>query len=288
LRIDSNVKKRGFALTKSHPALSLFILAFVLGGLPLALVAAKFLPIEFSQLGAISASLAAVILAAIEGGRKSVGELLRRGLVWRAGLRWWATAFLYLAPLAAAAVYVGVLVSSKTFDWSVLRPIYQVLPMMIVLIILAGLGEEFGWRGFLLPRLQRHHNALISSLIIGFFHSIWHVPLFLVEGTAQYGWAQQVGFIPSFLGYSAFVIAWAIQLTWFFNNTRGSVLLVAVVHGAGNAWVGGYFDVSGNAGMVGNIILTSLMVIFSVAVVAIWGRSNLSRVTERNTLTINK
>lgn len=288
MEIGSNVKKSVFAFTKSHPALSLFVLAFILGGLPLALVAAKFLPIEFSQLGAISASLAAVILAAMEGGRKSVGELLRRGLIWRVGLRWWATAFLYLAPLAAAAVYIGGLVSGKTFDWSVLSPIYQVLPMLIVLIILAGLGEEFGWRGFLLPRLQRHHNALISSLIIGFFHSLWHVPLFLVEGTAQYGWAQQVGLIPSFLGYSAFVIAWAIQLTWFFNNTKGSVLLVAVVHGAGNAWIGGYFDVSGNAGMLGNIILTSFMIIFSLAAITIWGRSHFSRVTERNTLTISK
>ena len=287
MEFDSNVKKRVIAHIKSHPALSLFILAFILGGLPLALVAAKLLPIEFSQLGAISASLAAVVLASVEGGRKSVGELLRRGLIWRVGLRWWVTAFLYLAPLAAAAVYVGALLSSKTFDWSVLRPIYQVPPMMIILILLAGLGEEFGWRGFLLPRLQRHYNALISSLIIGVFHSFWHIPLFLVEGTVQYGWAQQVGLVPSFLGYSAFVIAWAVQLTWFFNNTGGSVLIVAVVHGAGNTWIGGYFDVSGNVGMVGNIILTSFMVMFSLAVIAIWGRSHFSRVTERNTLTIN-
>ena len=150
---------------------------------------------------------------------------------------------------------------------------------MLVLIILAGLGEEFGWRGFLLPRLQRHHNALISSLIIGVFHSLWHIPLFLVEGTAQYGWAQQVGLAPSFLGYSAFVIAWSIQLTWFFNNTGGSVLLVAVVHGAGNAWIGGYFDVSGNTGMIGNIILTSFMVIFSLTAITLWGRSHFSPAT---------
>ena len=277
-----------FIFVKNHPALSLFVLSFLLGALPLALVAAGLLPLGFSQLGALSASIAGVILAGVEGGRKSVDELLRRGLIWRVGFRWWASAVLYIAPLAAAALYINAVLGNTTFDWSSLRPIYQILPMMLALIILAGLGEEFGWRGFLLPRLQRHHTALISSLIVGVFHSLWHVPLFLVEGTAQSNWAQQVGLIPAFLGYSTFVIAWAIQLTWFFNNTRGSVLLVAVVHGTGNAWIGGYFDISGNAGIAGNSILTGLMVFLSLAIVAIAGQAHFSRATERNTLAINR
>ena len=282
------LKKILIVFVKSHPALSFFVLSFLLGILPLTLVAAELLPLGYSQLGALSASIAGVILASVEGGRESAGELVRRGLIWKVQFRWWAMAFLYMAPLAAAALYINVLLGNATFDWNTLRPLYQILPMMFVLIILAGLGEEFGWRGFLLPRLQRHHNALISSLIVGFFHSLWHVPLFLVEGTAQYTWAQQVDLIPAFVGYSAFVLAWAIQLTWFFNNTKGSVLLVAVVHGAGNTWIGGYFDISGNAGMAGNNVLTGLMVFLSLAIVAIAGQAHFSRVTVRNTLAINR
>ncbi len=272
---------------KNHPALSLFVLSFLLGTLPLALVAAGLLPLAYSQLGALSASMAGLFLAGVEGGRESLSELLRRGLIWKVGFRWWATAFLYIAPLAAAALFVNATLGNTTFDWSELRPIYQILPMMIVMIILAGLGEEFGWRGFLLPRLQRQHSALISSLIVGIFHSLWHVPLFLVEGTAQNEWAQELGLIPAFLGYSVFVIAWAIQLTWFFNNTGGSVLIVAVVHGAGNAWIGGYFDINENAGTAGNNILTGLMVVFSLLIVATAGHAHFSRVTQRNTLVVN-
>jgi len=266
-------------LIKNHPALSLFTLAFFLGGLPLALVAAELLPLEYSQLGALSASIAGVVLAAVEGGRERVRELLSRGLVWRVSFTWWAAALLYLAPLAATALYFGTMATGMTFDWSALRPIYQILPMMLVLIILAGLGEEFGWRGFLLPRLQRKHSALTSSLIIGSFHSLWHIPLFLVEGTAQSDWAQQIGLLPAFFGYSVFVVAWAIQLTWFFNNSKGSVLLVATVHGAGNAWIGGYFDISGNTGITGNNILTALMVILSLAIIVFTGRAHHSRAT---------
>ena len=119
-------------------------------------------------------------------------------------------------------------------------------------------------------------------------HSLWHVPLFLVAGTAQHEWAREIGFVAAFLGYSVFVIAWAVQLSWFFNNTRGSVLLVAVVHGAGNAWIGGYLDVFGRAGLPGNNSLSLLMAALAVAVVAIARPTHLSRREARNTLTVGQ
>ena len=222
-----------------HPALSHFVLAFLLGTFPLILVVMEVAPTGFAQMGALSASLAAFLLAGLEGGRKSIIALLRRALIWRVGFGWWLVAVLYLAPVALIALIISALSGNAFFEPSSLRPLYTVLPMMIVLIVLAGLGEEWGWRGYLLPKLQQRHNALISSLIVGVFHSLWHIPLFMVEGTAQYGWAADVGFLSAFLGYALFVIAWAVQLTWVFNNTGGSVLMVAVVHGAGNAWIGG-------------------------------------------------
>jgi len=264
-------------LVKNHPALSLFLLSFLLGSLPIILVAMQLLPVGCTQLGALSASVAGVILAGIEGGRGSVGELLRRGLVWRVNFGWWFLSLLYIVPLVISALYFGTLINGSSLSLDILPPVYTALPTIVVLIVLAGLGEEYGWRGFLLPRLQRDHNAVVSSLIVGLFHSLWHIPLFLVEGTAQSDWAAEVGLIPAFIGYSTFVVAWAVQLTWFFNNTRGSVLVVAVVHGAGNAWIGGYFDISGNAGIVGNVVLAFLMVAFSLALVAIVGGTHLSR-----------
>lgn len=272
------------AFVKKHPALSFFVLAVVLGATPLALADAGLIPIKFTQLGALSSSLAGVVLAAVAGGKGGVRELLRRGLVWRVGFGWWGFALLFTAVLAPATLWLGSLVGGVQVDWGALGPIWRVVPMLFVLILLAGVGEEFGWRGFLVPRLQARHNALMSSLMIGVLHSLWHVPLFLVDGTAQSQWAQDVGLLPAFLGYSVFVTAWAIQHTWVFNNTKGSVLLVAVVHGAGNAWIGGYFDVHGQSGMVGATCLTILMSIVSVAIVVIAGPTHLSRTNERNKL----
>ena len=139
----------------------------------------QLLPVGFTQLGALSASVAGVILAGIEGGRGSVGELLRRGLVWRVNFGWWFLSLLYIVPLVISALYFGTLINGASLSLDILRPVYTVLPTIFVLIVLAGLGEEYGWRGFLLPRLQRDHNAVVSSLIVGFFHSLWHIPLFL-------------------------------------------------------------------------------------------------------------
>jgi hypothetical protein len=159
--------------------------------------------------------------------------------------------------------------------------------MILMLTIFAGMGEEFGWRGFALPRLQARYNALVSSLIVGVFWSLWHIPLFFVEGTAQYQWGLDAGLIPAVLMYSSFVISLAIQLTWVFNNTKGSVLLAAVLHGAGNAWMGGYIDVyRGNVG--GVVTFTVVSVVVSIIIVLIAGPTNLSRTNERNVLKLEE
>jgi len=134
------------ALVERHPALSLFLLASVLGVFPLALTATGLVPSGFFQLGALSASTAGIILAAVEGGARGVGELLRRGLIWRVGARWWGVALLYIAPIALVALLAAQSVGLATIDWTALGPVWRVAPMMLALIILAGLGEEFGWR----------------------------------------------------------------------------------------------------------------------------------------------
>ena len=268
---------------KKYPALSLFVLAFILGNAPSLAVAAGLLPTWATQLSALSASTAGIILVAIVGRKGSVRELLGRFLIWRVGIQWWAFALLFMIIPAVAALYLFHLFGGPPVDWSGLGPLYSVVPSMIILIIFAGMGEEFGWRGFALPRLQARHNALVSSLIIGALWAIWHIPLYFIEGTTQYDWRMEGGLIPTFLGYSAFVIAWSIQYTWVFNNTKGSVLLAAVMHGAGNAWLG-YIDVFSRGHFGGIMVLSIVSVIVSIIIVLMAGPTNLSRTNHRNVL----
>jgi hypothetical protein len=157
--------------------------------------------------------------------------------------------------------------------------------MFLLYTIAAGIGEEFGWRGFLLPRLQTRHNALVSSLIIGVMWAIWHIPQYFIPGTFQHNLQSQGGLLPAILGYSVFVIVSSIQFTWVFNNTRGSVLLAAVMHGASNAW-GGYIDVyRGHFGGILTFGAVSLLV--TIIIVLIAGPRHLSRTNKRNVLELD-
>jgi hypothetical protein len=204
-------------------------------------------------------------------------------LIWRVGIQWWAFALLFTIIPSVAALYLFKLFGGPTVDWSELGPLYSVVPMILMLTVFAGMGEEFGWRGFAVPRLQARYSALLSSVIIGVLWGLWHVPLFLVDGTTQYDWRLDAGLIPAVLMYTVFVTAWSIQFTWVFNNTTGSVLLAAVLHGAGNAWMGGYIDVyRGQFGGVVTFMVVSVVV--SIIIVLVAGPANLSRRSERNVL----
>jgi len=270
------------AFVKKHPALSMFVLALIFGSVVSLAIATDRLPPEAAQLGALSSSLAAIILVVIEGRKGGLRELLSRFLIWRVGVQWWAIALFFAVLLSVVALYLFSLLGEPPVDWSGLPPLYTVIPMFILYTIAAGIGEEFGWRGFLLPRLQTRHNALVSSLIIGAMWAIWHIPQYFIQGTFQHNLQSQDGLFPAVLAFSLFVIVSSIWFTWIFNNTRGSVLLAAVMHGASNTW-GGYFDVyRGFFGGILTFVVVSLLV--TIVIVLVAGPRDLSRANKRNVL----
>ena len=272
------------AFVKKYPAISLLVLAMLFGFAPALAVAVGWLPPAWIQLGALSASLAAVVLVSIEGRKGGLRELLSRVLIWRVGIQWWVLALFFMIVPTVASMYLYHLLGGPAVDRSGLQPLYTVVPTFIFLTIAAGIGEEFGWRGFLLPRLQTRHNALVSGLIVGIAWAAWHVPLFFIEGTSQYEQGLQGGLLPVILGYSAFVIANSVQYTWLFNNTRGSVLLAAVFHGASNTWAG-YLGM-GDSPFGGILTLMALSVLITAVIVALAGAKDLSRTFKRNMLEI--
>jgi len=256
----------------------------IFGFAPALIVAAGLLSPDWMQLGALSSSLAAIVLVVIEGRKGGLRELLSRALIWRVGIRWWAIALFFIVVPSVASLYLYYLLGGPAVDWSGLKPLYTLVPDFIFLTIAAGIGEEFGWRGFLLPRLQTRHNALVSGLIVGVAWATWHIPMFFIEGTSQYEQGMQSGLLPVILGYSVFVIANSVQFTWLFNNTRGSVLLAAVFHGASNAWAK-YLGM-GNSPFGGILILMALSVLITAIIVVMAGAKDLSRTFKRNVLAL--
>lgn len=91
-------------------------------------------------------------------------------------------------------------------------------------LVFFGFGEEVGWRGFALPRLQSRFNALTASIILTVFWALWHWPLFLYRpGMASMGIAGAAGWFFSLLTGS-------ILLTWLYNSSKASILICAIFH----------------------------------------------------------
>jgi membrane protease YdiL (CAAX protease family) len=166
--------------------------------------------------------LAAFIMTGITEGRVGIGRLLRRFVLWRVGLGWYLFALLGFPMLLVLSVIVlpGALASFQGL--ATLAP----LPLLGILVygfFLSGpLGEEPGWRGFALPRLQALHGPLVGSLILGPLWALWHLPLFFTP------WNELTTF--NLVVYVLATTCLTILYTWAFNNTKGSLLIAILIH----------------------------------------------------------
>ena len=95
--------------------------------------------------------------------------------------------------------------------------------MLFFHTIQGATGEELGWRGFALPRLQSRFSSLTAALILGLLVAGWHGLLHLVSPTGVPEWQ-----------FWGLMVSYSIIVTWAFNKTRGSGLIVTLFHFAFN------------------------------------------------------
>jgi membrane protease YdiL (CAAX protease family) len=100
----------------------------------------------------------------------------------------------------------------------------RVIALFAVDLLYGGsLGEEPGWRGFALPYLQKKHSPLEASVVLGFLWALWHAPIDVSHG-----------FVLPGLGGVVARLIWTIPLTllftFFYNRTKGSVLIAILLH----------------------------------------------------------
>jgi membrane protease YdiL (CAAX protease family) len=267
-------------LVKKYPALSLFFVSSIIGTVFLLLVIQGIVPSFFVFIAASSVSVTGVLLTAITEGKEGVYNLFGQLGKWRVGTQWWIFVVLYLAPANLIGLY---LISGNVPDLSNI-PFLNVIPLMFVFFVTAGLGEELGWRGYLLPRLQSRYNALYASLITGLLWALWHSVLFLVDfpGFPYFNWTTQHGFITAMFFFIIYLMSWSILYTWVYNNTNGSLLLSCVFH-ATEVWVNSLMLANGidDLSMLSYVGILIVMLVTSVTIVIYYGMKNLSRVNER-------
>ncbi len=228
-----------------HPLFSYFFWSFagtwlLFGPISLSARGLGWLPIDLGDaltlilfLGATYTGpfLSAILVTALMDGRKGVRALLARIVRWRVGVVWYLIPFLGypIVTLAGVAALAGPgVLSALPQRWPLLFSLY--IPNILIGFFIPTLGEETGWRGFALPRLQASHGPLVGTLILGAMHALWHLPAYFVRGLILPNGFEWNGF----LGNSLAVVALTFVWTWLFNNSRGSILLATFVHCCSN------------------------------------------------------
>ena len=271
----SSVHTQG--LVRRHPLISFYVLTYAISWLlwaPLVIFRGS-IPggVGFILLlvGSLVPSALGVVFVGLLRGGPGVRRVLRRLVHGRIGLRWYV-AVLALAMLAPLAVGVSILFGGATpvVDYTILGVLF-----LFAFMIFPGsaLGEELGWRGFVLPRLQGRHGALKASLIIGILWGPWHLPLWLTGNEGHP--------ITLYGPFVIAVIATSVMYTWLYNNTGGSLLIVVLFHAASNLPITVLISPLGSQMSQPFLIYVALVVVAAAAIAIATGAQHLSRTASK-------
>ncbi len=134
---------------------------------------------------------------------------------------------------------------------------------MLLAAVAYGVGEESGWRGFVLPWLQKKENALKATMVLAVMHAIWHIPFFFYR--FEFNAVMAIGFIVG-------LVAGAVWLTFLYNGTGGSALMAIIWHTSWNI-------VNQIAMLLSDVILavmSTFVIILAIYVVSKWGTESFS------------
>src|SRR5258708_5508224 len=172
---------------------------------------------------AFGPSIAGVVMAASTDGWAGVRRLLARLVPSRSALPWYVAVLIGFPALNLVAARL------LAPDFLARLPAWHRLLSLLPLPLVPHtrpLGEEFGWRGFALPRLLQRRCPLAAALILGVIWWAWHLPTFFIPALSQHQLS-----IPIFLVNS---LALSVIMTWLYQRTRGDLLLMILVHVAAN------------------------------------------------------
>ncbi|MCJ7700562.1 MAG: CPBP family intramembrane metalloprotease [Anaerolineales bacterium] len=189
---------------------------------------------------AMGPSIAAFIVVLIVGGKRGFVDLVRPFGRWRVSLGLWGIAIFGPAILYLIGLGVYLLFRGEAPPFTMIREELNLIPLYLVMVVLmpwnGPVGEEFGWRGYALPKLQNKYGPLIASLVIGTIWGIWHLPSFFAPQGVVGAIAAAIGMV-FILPYALGTIANSIFMTWLYNKSKASALIAGIVwHAAINFW----------------------------------------------------
>jgi len=211
-------------------------------------------------ISAITALLPAYIVSSIYSPIPGIRDHLATYIATRENLGYYLFALLFIPSIWLLGMFM-----SRGLGMRIPNPVYAIVDVrsvgMIFLIfslnaIHGGLSEEPGWRGFALPRLQGRFSPLTSSIILGVLWAVWHAP-------ARFGGIEAKTLEDTLIEW-VLILFVTVIITWFYNRTKGSILVAALFHTSMNT-TGGFLP-----GSLGALILLIASMIFLVFKDKMW------------------
>lgn len=215
------------------------------------------------RLGTAAPSVMGLIFTAAFGGRPALRALLRAALRFRALRKLWLYAVclfpgILLCALALYGAAGGALPAEEAL------PLWALpLAFLYIFACMGPLGEELGWRGFLLGRFLSRWGLAKSGFLLGLVWSAWHLPLFVIPGTIQSRLAE-LGLLLAVPGYFVYTVCICLLMTVLYVRSGGNLLLCMVFHTVCNLSLGAapiILNKGGAAALLGVLIPVTVFVL---------------------------
>lgn len=175
-------------------------------------------------------AFSAVFLTAAIDGKDGLREFFARIIKWRVGIRYYLVIFLIPPAMLVLQSGIFIILGGKPQTNLANFSFIALVGIFISNLLRSGGQEELGFRGYVLPNLQKKFNPFVSSLIIGVLWFGWHLPLYLLPHFTQPGKTFNVQTLMNGL----LMICLSFTFTWMYNRTQ-SILMPMLLHAVFNS-----------------------------------------------------
>lgn len=187
-----------------------YILVLILSGLLLIVQSNIVWATEYSlSLPQLAPTLSVLIICFLTKDHKHLAQIYKRLPLAKKDMIW--------LPMIVGLAMLAVILTAGILTWLGFPYHKWNGTVWNAILMLCGcFFEEIGWRGFMLPQLERRHNPLISTLIVGFLWGFWHMSF-------------QLGLF-GFLIFIVTAMEMSLLMTWIYQKTNGNLILMTLWH----------------------------------------------------------
>jgi uncharacterized protein len=176
---------------------------------------------------------------------------------------------IFLCAFIASTTGFGKLNYTKLFQFLSIKGLITLIIVVIVNCFIGSLGEELGWRGYLLPLLTKSKGKLKATFIVSIVWALYHMPaLFLLAKVTDVGNPVLVSIIQ---GGTAFLANFAFSYCFYLSESLIPVLLLHTMWNYLNTKVLGDIYVNAKGIVEGNILYINGEGILGIIIIGITG-----------------